>query len=57
MIHLRIAQTEVGTEEDVILFLEDAHPRFDTIMRVLKAMGRLTIAPCVAEKQTMYLAK
>lgn len=37
---------------------EDAHPRFDTIMRVLKAMGlKLTITPCVAEKQARYSAK
>ena len=37
---------------------EDAHPRFDTVMRVLKAMGlKLTIAPCVAEKQEEYSAK
>ena len=37
---------------------EDAHPRFDTVMRVLKAMGlKLTITPCVAEKQVRYSAK
>lgn len=44
---------------------EDAHPRFDTIMRVLKAMGfKLMIAPitpvtpdCVAEKPVKYSAK
>ena len=37
---------------------EDAHPRFDTVMRVLKAMGlKLVIAPCVAEKKTRYSAK
>ena len=44
---------------------EDAHPRFDTIMRVLKAMGfKLMIAPitpvapdCVAEKTVKYSAK
>ena len=37
---------------------EDAHPRFDTIMRVLKAMGlRLIIAPCVAEKKAKYSAR
>ena len=36
---------------------DDAHPRFDTIMRVLKAMGlKLTITPCVAEKQAKYSA-
>lgn len=35
---------------------EDAHPRFDTIMRVLKAMGlKLCITPCtVAEKKAVY---
>lgn len=35
---------------------EDAHPRFDTIMRVLNAMGlKLCITPCaVAEKKAMY---
>jgi DNA-binding phage protein len=35
---------------------EDAHPRFDTIMRVLNAMGlKLCITPCaVAEKKTVY---
>ena len=44
---------------------EDAHPRFDTIMRVLKAMGfKLMIAPItpvapdsVAEKTVKYSAK
>ena len=37
---------------------EDAHPRFDTVMRVLKAMGlKLTITPCVAEKQEKYSAE
>ena len=37
---------------------EDAHPRFDTVMRVLNAMGlKLTITPCVAEKQAKYSAK
>lgn len=37
---------------------EDAHPRFDTVMRILKAMGlKLTITPCVAEKQAKYSAK
>ena len=37
---------------------KDAHPRFDTIMRVLKAMGlKLSITPCVAEKQAKYSAK
>ena len=36
----------------------DAHPRFETIMRVLKAMGlRLSIAPCVAKKKAKYSAK
>lgn len=35
---------------------EDAHPRFDAIMRVLNAMGlKLCIIPCaVAEKKAMY---
>jgi probable addiction module antidote protein len=35
---------------------EDAHPRFDTIMRVLNAMGlKLCITPCaVAEKKAVY---
>ena len=37
---------------------EDAHPRFDTVMRVLKAMGlKLTITPYVAEKRVKYSAK
>ena len=37
---------------------EDAHPRFDTVMRVLNAMGlKLTITSCVAEKQAKYSAK
>ncbi len=37
---------------------EDAHPRFDTVMRVLNAMGlKLTIAPCVSEKQAKYSAR
>ena len=37
---------------------EDDHLRFDTVMRVLKAMGlKLTITLCVAEKQAKYFAK
>ena len=37
---------------------EEVHPRFDTVMRILKAMGlKLTITPCVAEKQAKYSAK
>ena len=50
------------TEDEVKYFLQealaDAHPRFDTVMRVLNAMGlKLTITPCVAEKQAKYSAK
>ena len=38
--------------------LKDDHPRFDTVMRVLKAMGlKLVIKPCVAEKRAKYSAK
>lgn len=37
---------------------ERAHPRFDTIMRVLNAMGlKLCITPCVSEKQAVYSTK
>ncbi len=37
---------------------EGAHPRFDTVMRVLKAMGlKLVIAPCVAEERAKYSTK
>lgn len=44
---------------------EDAHPRFDTVMRILNAMGlKLLIKPCtpprkacVAEKRAKYSAK
>ena len=37
---------------------EDAHPRFETVMRVLNAMGmKLSITPCVAEKGVRYSAK
>lgn len=44
---------------------EDAHPRFDTVMRVLNAMGlKLFLKPsvpqrktCVAEKRAKYSAK
>ena len=44
---------------------EEAHPRFDTIMQILKAMGfKLMITPitpvapdCVAEKPVKYSAK
>ncbi|MCR5029336.1 MAG: putative addiction module antidote protein [Fibrobacter sp.] len=37
---------------------KDAHPRFDTVMRILKAMGlKLSITPCVAETRTKYSAE
>ena len=62
----KIAQkTGLNRESLYKALKEDAHPRFDTIMRVLKAMGlKLTISPinqaapnCVAEKSTKYSAK
>ena len=37
---------------------EEAHPRFETVMRVLNAMGmKLSLTPCVAEKPAKYSAK
>ena len=55
----KIAETAGLNRESLYKALkEDAHPRFDTIMRVLNAMGfKLCITPCaVAEKKAVYKA-